>query len=256
MYLFHNAPAQPSLRRRLHTLRHWFDTEPGQQMLTQQLQVMEGILCTSFGHFAAQLSVCNQLNLLAATRVRRQVALHWGEDALPTEGSALQVDGEHWPFRPGGLDLVLLQHSLELSDTPHRLLSEAANALILGGKLVIIGFNPYSVLALHRLCAPVSRAQFSGVDFISPRRLKDWLKLLNFEVKSIHYGGYTQPWELAALERRLDHKQLPVGGFFVLEAIREELGITPIRRVWSEQQRRLVGQPITRPVGRATRRSS
>ena len=61
---------------------------------------------------------------------------------------SLKCDPHDLPFLPESLDAVVLFHYLEMTDKPGAILEEIYNSLIPNGYLVIMGFNPYSILRL------------------------------------------------------------------------------------------------------------
>lgn len=129
----------------------------------------------------------------------------------------LVTDFAALPFFENSLDLLVLPHSLELSPDPHATLREAQRVLVPEGKLVVCGFNPMSLWGLkqarghlyHRLSRIVSGEAGAAVpsqtpapgglselflpeagEFLGYRRMKDWLRLLNFEIESDQFGCY------------------------------------------------------------------
>ena len=101
------------------------------------------------------------------------------------------------PFAEHSLDLVVLPHSLELSPDPHATLREVERVLVPEGKVVISCFNPASLWGLHQLRARLTRRMGFGElflpeagEFLGQRRLRDWLRLLSFEVESARFGCY------------------------------------------------------------------
>ena len=242
-----------SLSDRIGDLRQWLETDSGKLLVEYEKSLLERELSTIFGFHAGQYSASWHKDLMFSSPVRRQFILgcSYLSDCPRPQVTA---DPHYWPISPGSLDLVLLQHTLEIADSPHRLLSEAANTIIPDGKLVIIGFNPLSLTNIVRFCVPSQRRLLSDAHFILPSRLKDWLALLNFNVERVVYGGYVHPLKRFftglrgdLIEERLEQLQIPVGGFYMMIATRETPGLTPVRKVWSDVRRRFVGQPLTRP---------
>lgn len=124
------------------------------------------------------------------------------QPALITEFSAL-------PFAQHSLDLVAMPHTLERSQDPHATLREVARVLVPEGRVVISGLNPNSLWGLRqsreqmyqRLRGATGPRGFlpGGEELIGYWRLRDWLRLLDFEVESARFGGYvpsftTQKW--------------------------------------------------------------
>lgn len=129
----------------------------------------------------------------------------------------LVTDFAALPFFESSLDLLVLPHSLELSPDPHATLREAQRVLVPEGKLVVCGFNPMSLWGLKQArghlyrrlsrmvssqagTENVSQTPASGGlgelflpeagEFLGYRRMKDWLRLLNFEIESDQFGCY------------------------------------------------------------------
>ncbi|MGB0360131.1 MAG: class I SAM-dependent methyltransferase [Endozoicomonas sp.] len=245
--------SETSLHQRVKGLEQWLETDSGNTLVDAQKSLLDKELGTSFGFHAGQCSISWRLDLLSSSPVRRQFILNYERLENPPR-PYIQADFSYWPVTPGSMDLVLIQHTLEVAESPHRLLSEAANTVMPGGKLIILGFNPYSLANTARYVVPSYRKMLRGVHFISPSRMKDWLVLLNFSIEKVMYSGYLHPvkhWFSGLkgdlIENRLKQAHVPVGGFYLMIARRDTPGLTPIRKVWSDVRRRFVGQPLVRP---------
>jgi SAM-dependent methyltransferase len=112
-------------------------------------------------------------------------------------GTDLHCDFDALPFESASLDLVLLPHSLELADDAHALLREVERVLRPEGRLIIFGLNPASLWGLRQ---NVGRLRHGGEpylprqgEFIGYWRLRDWLKLLSFDVEAARFGIYRPP---------------------------------------------------------------
>ncbi|WP_404947852.1 class I SAM-dependent methyltransferase [Roseateles sp. YR242] len=130
--------------------------------------------------------------------------------ALPKpERVALYCEFEALPFEANSLDLVVLPHTLELASDSHRCLREVERVLRPEGRVVILGLNPASLWALRQNLARVNGRMFSRVskeagadarlylpaegEYIGYWRLRDWLRLLSFEVERAAFGCYRPP---------------------------------------------------------------
>jgi len=200
----------------------WLQTPPGQYMLAWEQAQFDAALADVFGFHAVQLGL-PEIDALAANRMpHRWLGLpddDWpaiatsqdnggGRDAaqarqLPALPRwAFVTHAAALPFAANSLDLVVLPHTLELSADPHSVLREVERVLVPEGRVVISGLNPLSLWGLRQarahLCA---RLGFSALglsrlylpeagDFLFHWRLRDWLRLLNFEVDSCRFGAY------------------------------------------------------------------
>ena len=121
----------------------------------------------------------------------------------PRTAVALYCDFDALPFDTASLDLLVLPHALELARDPHLALREVERVLVPEGRVVIVGFNPSSLWGLRqwlgrlrrRFSANPARGLFLPAEgeFLGYRRLRDWLRLLSFEVEAGRFGCYRPP---------------------------------------------------------------
>lgn len=156
----------------------FWQSPAGRASLAWEQQVY-GTLCEgAFGYYALNFSLLG-LDALADSTV--QHPLHTGKQ--------LEFDPLNWPFQNDMLDLITLPHVLEFSLDPHGVLREAARCLRPGGALALTAFNPRSLLALDAQAAGLGHAR----DWISRRRLIDWLRLLNLHPDRGAFGQWRPP---------------------------------------------------------------
>jgi SAM-dependent methyltransferase len=190
-------------------LTQWLKTPAGRYLLGWEQRHLDTAVADLFGFHALQLGM-PELEALRANRMpHRWVAteappLPPGErdgDALPRAAVALQLDFDALPFDANSLDLVVLPHTLELARDPHLTLREVERVLLPEGRVVVVGFNPTSLWGLRQRLGRVGRAfgrrrelflPNTG-EFLGYRRLRDWLRLLSFEVEAGRFGCYRPP---------------------------------------------------------------
>ncbi len=193
------------------SLAQWLTTAPGRFLLQWESQQFEDALSDVFGFHALQLGL-PQLPALMSNRMPHQWLASGGDlvgmtdSDLPQPGgpvtqrsnpTSLLLHSAALPFAESSLDLVVLPHTLELSDDPHATLREVERVLVPEGRVVISGLNPASLWGfkqrrgrwlarwgLGQLFLPAQGA------FIGYWRLRDWLRLLGFEVESARFGVY------------------------------------------------------------------
>jgi SAM-dependent methyltransferase len=186
-------------------VQNWLKTPPGQYLLAWERAQFEREVADVFGYHALQLGL-PALNALQASRIpHRWIASpHLDESNeeintgdVPIKKIAFFTEFEALPFAKNSLDLLILPHSLELSPDPHATLREAERVLVPEGKLIICGFNPLSLWGFkQRRSHLYKRLNFGDLylpeagEMITYRRLRDWLRLLNFDVEPSHFGCY------------------------------------------------------------------
>jgi SAM-dependent methyltransferase len=119
----------------------------------------------------------------------------------PANRSTVWCDHLDLPFEAQSVDLIVMPHTLEFTSDPHRLLREAERVLMPEGQLVIVGFNSLSLWGARQSVAKLTGHPFlpARQDLIAFTRLKDWIKLLGFELERGRFGCYrpplaTEPW--------------------------------------------------------------
>ena len=194
-------------------LTDWLNTPAGAYVLQWEQAHLDTAVADLFGFHALQLGL-PELDALRANRMpHRWVATETAPVAAGTPPDAaavpprtaivLHCDFDALPFDSHSLDLVVLPHALELARDPHLALSEVERVLVPEGRVVIVGFNPTSLWGLRqwlghwrlRLGTGSRRGLFlpKAGEFMGYRRLRDWLRLLSFEVEAGRFGCYRPP---------------------------------------------------------------
>lgn len=198
----------------------WFGTPAGCYVLQWEQAHLDTAVVDLFGFHALQLGL-PELDALRANRMpHRWVGTEAVASAASSEARqddaavaapavraaiALHCDFDALPFDANSLDLIVLPHALELARDPHLALREVERVLVPEGRVVIVGFNPSSLWGVRqawgrlrrRLGWGSERELFlpSAGEFLGYRRLRDWLRLLGFEVEAGRFGCYRPPLE-------------------------------------------------------------
>lgn len=246
------------LRLSLPLISEWFDAPLGKLLVAREQVLIDEQLHNLFGYHLLQLSVVGQVDLTQTSRILHRFALypHASKQAI----ISAQADFNHLPLPANSIDLVLLHHALDYSQSPHHVLREAARVLISQGYLVVVGFNPWSLLGLWRwLMRFVSPAPHWRHQALRLGRVLDWLAVLDVEPISITQGFYSPPCYqpssikyLQWLERWGKRLALPWGGFYVIVARKDSLALTPLKPQW-QGYAGLRGWGVTKILGRAIR---
>jgi SAM-dependent methyltransferase len=158
---------------------------------------------------------------------------------------AFFTEFEALPFAENSLDLLILPHSLELSPDPHATLREAERVLVPEGKLIICGFNPLSLWGFKQKRSHLYKRLNLGDlylpeagEFIGYRRLRDWLRLLNFDVEPGQFGCYRPAVRSSRMLQRfawidkLGEQYWPIfGAVYFVVAVKRVRGMRMIRPI-------------------------
>ncbi len=244
----------------------WFHTPPGRYLLEQERVWFDQTVADLFGYHAVQLGL-PAIDALAQNRMpHRWLAMpHWSgpEVACPGAPSAVLVcHAAALPFPANSIDLVVLPHTLELSADPHSVLREVERVLVPEGRVVISGLNPASWWGLRQRRAHwLGNLGLQGTglaqlylpqagDFIGHWRLRDWLRLLSFDVESVRFGCYrppvsTQLWlSRWAWMDKVGPRAWPVlGAVYGMVGIKRVRGMRLLGPAWQPQ--RALTAPVT-----------
>jgi SAM-dependent methyltransferase len=263
----------------------WLQTAPGLYLLSWVQDRVDREVADAFGFHAVQLGL-PQLDGLRANRMpHRWVAtdsLHWPDAApfdLPVAADAgfstqplgdavsLRCEFDALPFPSASIDLVVLPHSLELARDAHRTLREVERVLVPEGRVIIAGFNPASLWGLRQQAGRiVRRLGFArgrslflprAGEFIGYRRLRDWLRLLGFEVEAGRFGCWRPPIASEVwLQRwrwmdRVGEQWWPVlGAVYFVVAVKRVRGMRLVGLVKNERRRAVAAPAVAAQRGR------
>ncbi len=231
-------------------LRHWLDSERGQQVLAAEQTHLSAILPRIFGHHACTLGILPDCSLLSVSKVFTQTFLTPLQEK--STGPTVRIAVNEWGIQPRSMDLVLLHHALEFAERPHRMLREACRTIRPGGKLVVVGFNPISIWGGVRLLGFGQDRLMGEGTFYHATRIEDWLTLLNFRRYELRFGSSlfpllsnaSFPFYHSSMREKFSVGALGFGFFYVLVAVKERAGLLPpVGQPWRSQRPFLSSTP-------------
>lgn len=137
---------------------------------------------------------------------------------------AISADPDNLPFQSRSVDVVVIHHALEQVSDARTVLREASRILTPGGRLIVFGFNPWSLLGVRRGLASIIPDRVRQLRFVNPIRLFDWLTLLGFELDAPPaYGGVSLIRDRHSRRRVIPSaSQLPFGGIVITSAVKQQ----------------------------------
>jgi SAM-dependent methyltransferase len=168
------------------------------RLLAWEQQQADALLADVFGYHAVQLG-WPALQALRSNRMpHRWLARAEFELSLPEPRPDGQprphvcLDSRAWPWPADSLDLIVLPHALDRSADPHACLREVERVLIPEGQVLITGLNPWSFWGVQHAYQQRKPPPEDGLptQLIGYRRLRDWLRLLGFEVQISRFNGW------------------------------------------------------------------
>lgn len=225
----------------------------GAYLLAREQAYIDKTVADIFGYNALQIGM-PEIDLLRANRMPLRMTLERAGSPRDSPVVHVRADSAELPFASASIDLVLLPHALEFSETPHQILREVERVLVPDGHLVLTCFNPMSLWGVWHTFAGRGSYPWNG-RFIHLLRIKDWLALLGFEMAGGAMGCYVPPcvsqkWldRLGFMESAGDRWWPFSGAVTFLHAIKRVRGMRVITPTWPRHARskRLVTVPQKR----------
>jgi len=249
-------PVENPIAEQIPHLTEWFKTPCGQLLLEAELAAINQSLPSLFGYHLMQMSIHQEADLGEASPIHHRIRVLCGSAHESVRKKSLLADFDALPLESDSIDVIILHHVLEFSSHPHQILKEVNRVLIPRGNVIIVGFNPFSLMGLWRgVASRFSRQAQWQYSALTKWRLQDWFKFLDLNQTHITDTFFRPPCGSPLLLNRFSFLEacgkklhLPLGGSYVMVARKDVNAVTPIRAPWEKFSRRLPSLTATRPV--------
>ena len=225
----------------------WLQTPPGRYAAQWEQTRIDEIVADVFGYNAVQVGLVDW-DLLDHNRMPFKIfvsAVGLSQDSLVRGRTCVLADPAALPFESQSIDLLVLPHVLDCTATPHAVLREVERVLMPEGRVVISGFNPWSFWGARNVMPAMEQWLPSAPSsLVSVPRLRDWLKLMSFEVDPPSYGCFAppvraQPWldRFAFLDRAGPRWWNVCGNVYVVTAVKRVVGMRIIGAPWKRKKK-------------------
>jgi SAM-dependent methyltransferase len=232
-----DASAEPLVAPALATFDDWLTTPLGRYVAMREQAIFDRVLPDLFGYYALQMGAAS-LPLLSASRIGNRFTMGWNTVA------EFFAEPDQLPFAENQFDVIVMPHVLEFQGLPHETLREVFRVLRPEGRLLLTGFNPYSMFGSKRFFGR-DRSGVWGGEFFALSRVKDWLTLLGFDLVDGQLDCYNVPGSsektlnrLEWLARAGDRWWPFAGGVYYLQAVKRVSGVRLIKPAWARTPRR------------------
>jgi len=262
-----------SKQRQIIGLHDWMNSPAGRYLTDWEQARLDDVVADIFGFHAVQLGWPG-LQALRRNRMPYRWVLSdhpWdppplaptqpgdigaGVVAEPAQGPPSHLDEpvplaartrfDALPFPGNSIDLVVLPHTLDLAGDPHQTLREVERVLVPEGRVVVLGLNPASLWGVRQRWDRAAARLGLGDPFVPGAaeslgywRLRDWLRLLSFEVEGGCFGCYrpalqAPSWlgRLRWMESAGDRWWPVLGAVYFLTAVKRVRGMRVIGPAW------------------------
>jgi SAM-dependent methyltransferase len=220
------------------SLSGWFGTPQGAYVLAWERAQFDSAVDDVFGFRAVQIGL-PEVDFLRQNRIQFRFSL-----ALEA-GATLAADPLQLPLAGQSVDLVTLPHVLEAHHNPHEVLREVERVLRPEGHVVISGFNTASLWRARQIFTFRREGAPWDAKFIGLLRLRDWLRVLGFELNGGKFGCYAPPFanpiwlERFAFMEQAGARWWPIaGGVYVVRAVKRVQGMRLVTPAWRQERAR------------------
>lgn len=212
----------------------WYQEGLGKRFVDAENKELAEILHRLYGYHLVFLGDPGLGSLVESSLISHRILVN--PQAQEKNLSNLKGDIQALPLRTDSVDVVVLSHTLEQAADPHEVLRETHRVLIPEGHIVITGFNPLSMWGAWHAWKVLRGQIATQGKMLSPNRIKDWLKLLNFQIVGGRMYYFRPPLRNQKIHENLQfmeqwgEKILPVfGGAYTLVAVKRVVPLTPLR---------------------------
>lgn len=208
----------------------WIIGRLGHRIQVEERRLARRELRRLFGQVVVQVGGTPGFPLIADSLAPVRFHVVFGGDLPKTSHCPVIVaEDSLLPLPTDSVDILVLQHSLDISVQPHQALREAERVLRPGGRLLLFGFNPASSWGLRRmLSTPLDSLLPWHARFMSRSQIEDWCRLLNLAPELSRYAVYSLPFArdnvrklFKNIEHRMAQSEWPVGAVYCLRAKKE-----------------------------------
>lgn len=247
------SEAKPQSIDILLALESWYSRFPADELYSGIKDRIQPLTDRAFGYHALQIGPLPQRDLVSSSRINHRI---YASTSRGASEPSLHCHGDELPFASDSMDMVVAFHALEFDEHPHGTLREAQRVLRPHGHLVVVGFNPISILGLNlalrrRLQSGNRQQPWSEYRPVRVGRLTDWLNLLDCKLESMDYlfpiplrqSRAGSRW-ISAFDAWAARRHLPGGGVYVAHAIKQIGGVRRPRPLPIRAREKLVGLAV------------
>lgn len=227
---------------------NWGDFLYGEELKSLYEEQLSPVVQQCFGYHLVKLGNLSQSMQLTSCKINHQIS----HTSSHIESSGVVSSPNQLPYAEKSIDSFVLIHELDFAQDPHQVLREIDHCLIPNGKLILVGFNPFSPAGVARFL-PISKTNpIKQARFFSRSRVNDWLSLLGYEIceqqrflfADFAFGKQlrkSKPWH-PFLQRYFSF----FASVYIIVGKKREIPLSPIKPKW---------KPVTNfsPVGASLR---
>jgi SAM-dependent methyltransferase len=234
--------------------KQWQQLSQGDLARDELEKALSPIMERIFGYYLVKLgSLSSQINLSACP-----IKLQYSCAPHANKHNHLCAQSDKLPFQNNSIDAFVVLGELDFAQDPHQIIREIDRAITPDGRVIIAGFNPFSIAGIIKYL-PINRKNILHQGrFFTAGRIKDWLQLLNFEIVQQENLVYSSLFMLSQLNsqspiQKFCKRYLPwFSSMYIIEARKREIPLSPIKPVWKVQRKFSTSSAVVRNAHRSS----
>lgn len=227
----------------------WYKTPLGQRLRMVEAKYLAQALKITYKQLILQIGSLGWEDQFLDQDFFRNIRVIDKSPCSHSDTAKITAKAQELPIASESIDVVIMPHTLEFESDQHQVLREAERILKPEGQLFLLGFNPWSVYGLLKLCPPKrKKAPWCG-QFISHRRALDWLSLLQFQGELSAGFDSRSVRNFSTLRICKGKCTVFVSLAYAIKAIKRTYKVIPIDAV-SVKKRQLIPADVVEPTTR------
>lgn len=174
-------------------IQNWYQTQEGRYTLGVLEAEIQKQLNEIFGYYALEFGIHTEFQtLLSESRVANNFQICTLQSGIDCKGDII-AEPEFLPIVADNIDLVIASHVFEYSAYSRQVLREIDRVLVPEGHCLLVGFNPWSITGLIKRFRSFKSEDDQKLSLRSMGKVKDWFKVLGFEIVSSHTFAFRPP---------------------------------------------------------------
>lgn len=212
-------------------LNSWWESTLGQLVMQVEMDKLINVFPEVFGYHILMLGMVAQFRMIEYSVIPYQSVVNpFHKDDRYSK--TITSRWESLPFANNSVDVIACPHTLDFSNDPMAVLHEAHRALIPEGRILLFGFNPFSLWGLNKLLRRKQAILPWGCQFQPASKIRKELLHLGFDIIDQDYFLFQPPMkDIKIMEKlgflnQLSHLGLKgLSGIYFIEAQKKVTGV-------------------------------
>lgn len=225
-------------------MEQWLNTPPGKILIKMENQWLTSIFQNISGNYILQIG--SDPIFVKSLNFKNKIYLNAAKPKIRDETYVIGKLNA-LPFMPNSMDTILLPHILETYEQAKRFLKECYDIISPEGYLVILGFQPWSLVGIQHWL--LSKGNWES-KYNSSYKIRSWLKKIGFEIQDENAFFYDKDRNIIKWVKKIYNIKnisdlaLPrITGIYIIVAKKRVLALRPVFNVkaaikpgWSTQR--------------------